>query len=505
MAGPLADGAGVRYDTGPGRWILLATVLGSGMAALDATVVNVALPAIGKTFDTQVAGLQWVMTAYLITLAALILIGGSLGDIFGRRRVFVIGAVWFSAASVLCAVAPSLNVLIAARALQGVGGALLVPGSLAIIEASFVAEDRGRAIGAWSGLGGVATAIGPLVGGWLITAVSWRLIFVLNLPLAVLVLVASRHVPESHDPTTGRRVDVLGASLAVIGLAATTYALIEGPSPGTSVAATVVAAVIGIAALVGFVVVEMRTAAPMLPLSVFRSRQFSISNILTLVVYAALGGVLFLLVVDLQQVLGYSALAAGASLLPITVIMLLLSARAGQLSQRIGPRIPMSLGPVIIAAGLLLMLRIDAGSPYATAILPALIVFSLGLALTVAPLTTTVLAAVDARHAGIASGVNNAVARVAGLLAVALLPPLAGLTGAAYKEPVRFSSGFHTAVLIGAGLCLVGAVVAGLGIVNPKKTVPRPKESGDGRPLPPVLSCPLDAPCLRSPSTGSAA
>ena len=491
--GPGSQPAAVRYGTGPGRWVLVATVLGSGMAALDATVVNVALPAIGKTFGAQVAGLQWVLTSYLITLSAFILIGGSLGDRFGRRRVFLIGAAWFCVASLLCALAPTLGVLVAARALQGVGGALLVPGSLAIIEASFVPEHRGRAIGAWAGLGGVATAIGPLVGGWLITAVSWRLIFVLNLPVAAVVVLAARHVPESADPDAARRVDWPGAGLVAVGLAALTSALIEGPSPGSSKALVVACAVVGLVALGLFVVVERRRAAPMLPLEIFRSRQFTVSNLLTLVVYAALSGVLFLLVVDLQQVLGYSALAAGAALLPITVIMLALSARAGQLSQRIGPRLPMTLGPVVMAAGLLLMWRIDAGSAYVPVVLPALVVFSLGLSLTVAPLTTTVLGAVDAQRSGIASGVNNAVARVAGLLAVALLPPLVGITGAAYTEPTVFSDGFHTAVLIGAGLCLVGALIAGLGITNPPRRDPVPAGAAASG----ASSCQLDAPTLQ--------
>ncbi len=494
-------GTGVRYSSPVGRWILLATVLGSGMAALDATVVNVALPAIGKTFDTQLAGLQWVMTAYLITLASLILLGGSLGDIFGRRRIFTIGTVWFCVASLLCAAAPDVGVLVAARALQGVGGALLVPGSLAIIEASFAQGDRGRAIGAWSGLGGVATAIGPLVGGWLITAVSWRLIFVLNVPFAALVLLAVPHVPESKDPAADRRLDVVGALLAFLGLAGTTYALIEGPTAASSLAGPLLAGVLGVLALVAFVFAELRSPAPMLPMTVFRSRQFSVANVVTFVVYAALGGLLFLLVVDLQQVLGYSPLAAGAALLPITVIMLLFSARAGQLSQRIGPRLPMSLGPAIMAGGLLLMIRIVPGSTYLGTIFPAVVVLAVGLALTVAPLTTTVLAAVDDEHAGIASGVNNAVARVGSLLAVAVLPVLAGVTGDAYQEPVRFSAGFHTAVVISAGLCLSGAVAAAIGIVNPAPAPaparPRPTEGAPG-PSAVVLSCPLDAPNLRN-------
>ena len=491
----MAEAGDVRYATAPGRWVVLATVLGSGMAALDATVVNVALPAIGRTFGAQVAGLQWVLTSYLITLSAFMLIGGSLGDIFGRRRIFLIGVAWFSVASLLCALAPSLDVLIAARALQGAGGALLVPGSLSIIEASFVSDDRGRAIGAWSGLGGIAVAIGPVVGGWLIAAVSWRLIFVLNLPMALLVLLASRHVPESMDPTASRDLDWLGAGLVAVGLAATTFALIEGPSPGSTPGVVAGCAVLGVLALAGFVVVEMRASVPMLPLALFRSRQFSVSNLVTLVVYAALSGVLFLLVIDLQEVLGYSALAAGASLLPITVVMLLLSVRAGQLSQRIGPRLPMTLGPLIMAAGLALMWRIDATSVYLTVILPALLIFSFGLSLTVAPLTTTVLGAVDDRQSGVASGVNNAVARVAGLLAVALLPPLAGLTGVAYTQPVRFSAGFHTAVLIGAALCLAGSLMAALGIVNRPGT---PGAGPGGEPVEaPVMSCQLDVPTLR--------
>jgi EmrB/QacA subfamily drug resistance transporter len=477
----------VRYGTPVARWILLATVLGSGMAMLDGTVVNVALPSIGKDLGAQVAGLQWVLTAYLLTLSALILIGGSLGDLLGRRRVFLSGVAWFTAASLLCALSPNLDLLIAARALQGIGGALLVPGSLSIIESSFVPADRGRAIGTWSGLGGVATAVGPLAGGWLVTAVSWRLIFVLNLPLAVLVMLASRHVPDSRDPDAERSIDLRGAALVVVGLAGVTDALIEGPSPGASLAAAIAAGVVGVVALVAFVVVEQRGRNPMLPLSIFSSRQFTAANLLTFAVYAALGGVLFLLAVDLQQVLGYSALAAGASLLPITVLMLLLSSRAGVLSQRIGPKLPMTLGPIVIAAGLLLMRRIGPGTPYVTVVLPAVIVFGLGLALTVAPLTTTVLGAVDVRRAGVASGVNNAVARVAGLFAIALLPPLAGLTGAAYREPLRFSGGFHTAVVIGAGLCVAGALVSAVGISNPARRTQDPEP----------MCCPLDAPALR--------
>jgi len=469
--------------------VLLATILGSGSAALDATVVNVALPAIGKDFGTSVAGLQWVLTGYLITLAALILLGGSLGDLFGRRRVFVIGVIWFSAASLLCGLAVNLPMLIAARALQGIGGALLTPGSLALIEATFEPADRGRAIGAWSGLGGIATAVGPFVGGYLVSAVSWRLIFLLNLPLAATVLIAARHVPESTDPASDRHVDVLGACLGVVGLASVTYALIEAPSPGSGVA-VVAAAVIGVVGLVGFVLVERRGRHPMLPVDLFRSRQFTAANLVTFAVYAALGGVLFLLAVDLQQVLGFSPVAAGAAMFPVTVIMLLLSARAGALAQRIGPRLPMTVGPLIVAAGLLLMRRIGPGGDYFSDVLPAVIVFGLGLALTVAPLTATVLAAAEDRHAGVASGVNNAIARCAALFAVALLPALAGLTGSSYRHPAEFSAGFHQALVIAAAGTMAGAVIALLGIRNAGA-------GSAGEPAPSHTSCAVDGPPLR--------
>jgi EmrB/QacA subfamily drug resistance transporter len=487
----VATSTGIRFGTAPGRWVLLATIMGSGMALLDSTVVNVALPAIGKDLGGGVAGLQWVVTAYLITLSSLILLGGSLGDLFGRRRIFLIGTVWFSGASLLCAAAPTLGMLIAARALQGVGGALLTPGSLAIIEASFVPEDRNRAIGAWSGLGGVATAIGPFVGGWLVSAVSWRLIFLLNLPLALTVLVASRHVPESSDPGSAHRVDGLGAVLAAVGLAACTFALIEGPSGGANAAVTATSALIGIGGLVGFFLVERSSRHPMLPLDIFASRQFTAANLVTVAVYAALGGVFFLLAVYLQQVLHYSPVEAGAALFPLTIIMLLFSARAGELAQRIGPRLPMTLGPGIVGIGLLLMRRIQPGSHYLSSVFPSVIVFSLGLSLTVAPLTATVLAAVDQSHAGIASGVNNAVARVAGLLAVALLPALAGISGADYQNPGVFTPGFHTAVVICAGLTFAGALIAFVGIRNPGHEEAQISSCGTGR------SCPVSGPPLR--------
>jgi EmrB/QacA subfamily drug resistance transporter len=443
--------------------VLAVAVLGSAVAQLEATVVNVALPTIGRDLDADVAGLQWTLNGYLLTLAALILVGGSLGDRFGRRRVFCIGVVWFTTASALCALAPSIDVLIGARVLQGVGGALLTPGSLAIIEATFVPEDRARAIGSWSALGGVAGAVGPLIGGWLIQAASWRWVFLINLPIGLFVVLAAlRHVPESSDPEAAGGHDVTGSLLATLGLAAVTYALIDaggGFSPPGYVAA-----VLGPAALVGFIWVERHARTPMLPLDIFLSRQFSAANAVTFVVYAAMGGVFFLLVVELQTALGYSPIAAGAASLPITGIMLVFAARGGALAQRIGPRIPLTIGPLLIASGMLLMTRIEPGASYVGAVLPAMVVFGAGLVFVVAPVTATVLAAAPARHAGLASGVNNAVARTASLLAVAVLPLAAGLSETAYTDPVALTDAFHTAMRITAALAAAGGVLAFLTI-----------------------------------------
>jgi EmrB/QacA subfamily drug resistance transporter len=452
--------AGIAYSSGAGRWLIAVTVAGSGMAFLDGTVVNVALPKIGEDLNASTSALQWILNGYLLTLASLILLGGSLGDRLGRRRVFQAGVVLFTLASLLCAVAPTVELLIFARLIQGIGGALLTPGSLAILEASFRPTDRARAIGAWSGLGGVATAFGPLLGGWLIAAISWRAIFLINLPIGIFVVwAASRHVPESRDPNATGKLDTSGAALAAIGLGGTTYALIEAPEAG-KLTAVVVTAVIGIAALVGFFMQERRSANPMLPLSIFRSRQFSAANAVTFVVYAALGGVFFLLVSFLQISMGYSPIAAGSASLPVTALMLVGSARSGAMAQRIGPRLPLTVGPLVIAAGLLLMLRINPGDSYVTTVLPALIVFGLGLTFVVAPVTATVLAAVDSTRSGIASGVNNAVARVAGLLAVAVLPLAVGLTGDKFYEPSHMTSGFHMAMVICAALAAIGAVIA---------------------------------------------
>ncbi len=444
-----------------GRWVLAATVLGSGLATVDGTVVNVALPTIGRELHGGVAALQWIITAYLLTLAALLLIGGSLSDRYGRRRIFVLGILWFTVASVACGLAPSTATLTAARALQGIGGALLTPGSLAIIEASYRKEDRAAAIGAWSGLGGVAVAIGPFLGGYLIQAWSWRLVFFINVPIAlVVVLIAQRHVPETRAPSAARPLDLAGAALAAIGLGGVTYALIELPGHGARAADVLAAGAVGLVALIAFFAVERARAAPMLDLSLFHSREFSAANAETLLVYAALGGAFFLLPINLQQVLGYSPLAAGAALLPATAMMLLLSTTMGRLAQRIGPRIPLTVGPLVAAVGLLLLVRTGADRSYLTTVLPALLVFGLGLSITVAPITATVLAAVPTGQAGLASAVNNCVARTGGLIAVAMLPAAAGLGAESYLEPGAFAAGFRRGMIIAAALCAAGGVLA---------------------------------------------
>ena len=441
--------------------MLVATILGSGIAGLTATVVNVALPAIGRDLDTTTAGLQWILNGYLLPLAALILLGGSLGDRFGRRRVFLVGVVWFAAASALCGLAPNISTLVAARALQGVGAALLAPGSLAILQASFAPGDRARAIGAWSGLGGVATAVGPLLGGYLVEQGSWRWVFLLNLPLAVAVTVITRrYVPETLDPTVTGEIDIAGGLLGAVGLGGVTYALIEAPGRGATSPLVMLAGVAGVVGLAGFVAAERRGRHPLLPLDIFTSRQFNGANFMTLAMYAALGGMFFLLATYLQTSLGYSPVESGLALMPVTLLLLVLSAKAGVLASHIGPRLPMTLGPLVVGAGLALMARIQPGSSYTATVLPAAVVFGLGLALTVAPLTATVLAAADERHAGVASGVNNAVARVAQLLAVAALPVLAGITGDDFTDPAAFASGFRTAAFLTAALAVVAAAVS---------------------------------------------
>ncbi len=448
-----------------------AAVLGSGMALLDGTVVNVALRTIGRDLDASLSQLQWITNGYLLSLASLILLGGSLGDRFGRRRVFVVGVVWFAAASLVCGIAQSPDQLIAARVLQGVGAALLMPGSLAMIQGSFHPADRARAIGAWSGLGGIAAAIGPFIGGWLVQYASWRWVFLLNLPLAVITIaVAQRHVPETRDPESIPGFDRTGAALGAIGLAGITFALIEAEA--LAPLAVGVAAALGVIAFVGFIQVERTSSHPMMPTRLFASRQFNAANAMTLLVYAALGGVTFFLVLQLQTVAGYGPLQAGISLLPITVVMLFLAARGGQLATLIGPRIPMTVGPLVCAGGIALLSGVDVDTEYWTDVFPGVTVFALGLSLLVAPLTATVLAAAPDRFAGTASGVNNAVARAGSLLAVAALPVAVGLSGADYDRAATFSAGYVRVAWICVGLLIAGGVTSWLLIRNPLPTSP---------------------------------
>jgi EmrB/QacA subfamily drug resistance transporter len=455
----------VRYGQPAGRWVLLATVLGSALAFVDATVVNIALPRIGTQLHADAAGLQWTVNGYTLSLASLILLGGSLGDRFGRRRIFVVGVCWFATASLLCGLAPTIETLIGARILQGVGGALLTPGALAILEASFHSDDRAKAIGAWSGLGGIAGALGPFLGGWLIQVASWRLIFLINVPLAALVvLVALRHVPESRDPNAARRLDVTGVLTGAAGLGGLTYGFTAWPILGPTSPPVLAALAVGVAGMAGFVLIERHSHHPMLPLEVFASRAFTGANLVTFAVYAALGGVFFLTVLSLQVVAGFTPLVAGIAMLPITVLMLLLSARAGALAQRIGPRIPMTGGPLVCAAALLLLARIGPHASYPRTVLPAVVLLGLGLSLTVAPLTATALGSLDDSHAGVASGVNNAVARAAGLLAVAVLPLAAGLGTGSLTDPAALQPTYQRAMLICAGLLLAGAITAFIAI-----------------------------------------
>ena len=477
--------------------MIAGTVLGSGIAAIDATVVGIALPAIGKDFHATVASLQWVVDGYTLALAGLLLLGGGLGDSYGRRKLFMIGTVWFALASLACGLAPDEWFLICARVLQGVGAALLTPGSLAILQASFSPDDRPKAIGAWSGLGGVATAVGPFLGGWLISAVSWRLVFFINLPVAVAVIaISARHIPESRSPGPRRPVDVPGAIMISLALAAITFSLIAVSGSGWTSPRVLATLVGGVVLFVAFCITEARSPHALVPLAVFRSRQFSAANAVTFVVYGALGGALFLLPVVLQEVCGYSPLAAGVALLPVTVIMLTLSARSAALAARIGPRLQMSVGPLTIAVGMTLFTRVNSSGDYLTQVLPALLVFGLGLAINVAPLTATALSAAPAELSGIASAVNNDVARVGSLIAVAVLPGLAGINGDAYLHPATLLHGFHTAMLISAAVAAVGGVIAAATIRNPARVPGRAALPVSDEAVLNRLTCALDAPPL---------
>lgn len=456
--------AAVRLGTAQGRWVLAATIAGSGMAFLDSTVVNVALAQIGEDFDAGFTALQWIVNAYTLTLAALILLGGVLGDRLGRRRIFLLGVVWFAVASALCALAPSAGVLIAARALQGVGGALLTPGSLAIISSVFAPADQPKAVGLWAGLSGLSGAVGPFLGGWLV-AINWRLVFLVNLPIAAVVLFGTlRHVPESQDTLdVAKRLDLIGTVAIVASLTGLTWSLTEAGVRGWSLA-VVAAGLGGLAAGVVFVLVEQRSSHPLVPLQIFANRVFSATNLATFFIYGALGVYGFLVVLQLQVVARWTPLAAGTAMLPATVLMLLLSSRVGNLAVRTGPRVLMTIGALLSAASFALAVRIGPDAHWLADLAPSAVLLGLGLSAAVAPLTATVLAAAPAQLSGAASGVNNAVARTAGLLAVAVIPSVAGLSTASTNDPSALERGFPTAMVIGAVALLLGAAVSWFGL-----------------------------------------
>ncbi|MTV23832.1 MFS transporter [Nitriliruptoraceae bacterium ZYF776] len=488
-----------------GTLALLATVSGSAVVLLNATVVNVAIPTLAADLGADVVAVQWVVNAYLVTLSALLLLGGALGDRLGRRRVYVVGLVAYAAASALCALSPSLPWLIGARGLQGVAAALVTPGSLAILQASFARQDRPVAIGRWSAFGGIGAAVGPVLGGWLVDVASWPAVFWLEVPLALAAAgLAHRVVPESADPEARRHpLDLAGAVVVTVALAAGSYALLRaGDTVDTAVW---VAAGVALVAVLVLHPVEHRAAAPVVPPQLLRGRTFLAANGVTLVVYAALGGVFFLLVVHLQTALGYPALAAGAASLPVTFLLLLLSGRAGALAQRIGPRRPLTVGPLVLAAGMLLLGGIAPGDTYLTGVLPGVVVFGLGLSLIVAPVTATALAAAPDEQAGVASAVNNAVARAAQLLAVAVLPLAAGLRGDAFTDATAMTAGFPVAMRLTAVVAVAGAIVAWAAVRDDVLEASGPPDPataeaahdaapGPARPEPHPVACPLDGP-----------
>lgn len=458
----MAERSLLTLDSAPGRRLLAAAVLGSGIAFLDGTVVNVALPRMGQELDASLAGLQWVINGYTLTLAALILVGGSLGDQLGRRRVFAWGIAGFALTSALCALAPNIQMLVAARLLQGVAAALLTPGSLALLQASFEPKDRMRAIGAWTGMLGIATAGGPVLGGWLV-GYSWRWAFAINLPLAAITLLLLRGAPESRDEPARAGRDRAGILLAPLSLAGITWSLTAWPEGGATVS-TVGAAVVGIAAAAAFVVVERRSAAPMVPPELFTDRVFSLINLVTLFVYAALTGSMVFIAIFLQTTAGWTPLAAGAATVPISAVMLVLASRFGGVATRRGPRLPMVSGAVVLAGGLILLARVPQEPGFLLDVLPGMLGMGLGLSMLVAPLTGTVLAAAPDSRAGVASGINNAISRTAGLLAVAALPLLVGLSGRAYADPGAVADAYRAAMWWCVGLVAAGAVLTVVGL-----------------------------------------
>jgi EmrB/QacA subfamily drug resistance transporter len=488
-----ADAGGLILHSTRGRIALVATVGASGMAALDATVVNVALPHIGSDFDASVSQLQWVLTGYLLALASLILLGGALGDRYGRRKVFVVGTVWFAAASLLCGAAPNIEVLVAARILQGVGAALLTPGSLAILQASFRENDRAAAVGAWSGLGGVAGAIGPFVGGWLVDGPGWRWAFLINVPVAALVVTCTRAaVPESRDLHAGRGLDLVGAALAVVSLGAATWSLTEAGPRGWTDPAVIGAGIVAAIGIAAFVRRMRHAHDPLVPPALFRSREFTVTNLATVLLYSALGVAFFLVVYQLQVAAGWSALRAGTALLPATLIMLVFSSRSGALAQRIGPRIQLTVGPLLAAGGLLLLARVGSDASWAVHVLPGAIVFGLGLVTFVAPLTATVMGSVDPDHVSVASGVNNAIARTASLAALAVIPVVSGLTAATGAAEVTHA--YRVSLIIAACIAALASPLCFIGLaptVRTRRSARRVYCSVDGPPLQPDPSkCP---------------
>ena len=481
----------LQLDSGRGRAALIATVAASAMGQLDATVVNVALPHISTDLGVDVSALQWVLTGYLVTLASLILLGGALGDRYGRRRVFLIGTVWFAIASVLCAAAQGVGLLIASRILQGVGAALLTPGSLAILQASFTKDDRARTVGAWSALGGVAGALGPFIGGWLVDGPGWRWAFLFNVPVAVAVVLCSKSIPETRDEHD-TQLDVRGAAIAVVTLATMTLVLTESRPRGWGDPVVVIGAIVVVGGIVGFVLHIQRAASPLVPPQLFADRTFTTTNVATFALYAAIGVTFFFVAYQLQVAAGWSALASGSALLPATVLMLLGSARSGALAQRIGPRVQLTAGPLILAAGLLALSRIGTDPSWIRDVLPGATLFGLGLVTFVAPLTATVMGAVHVDHVSIASGVNNAIARTATLTALAIIPVVAGLTTA--TDPDTVTDAYRIGLVIAAVCAAAAAPIAFVGLAPspPLRTSPR------------RTYCPIDGPPLQPTTSGSA-
>jgi EmrB/QacA subfamily drug resistance transporter len=490
-----ADGPGPRellaYRSAQGRWVVAAMIAGSSVAGIDSTVVAIALPAIGRDLHAGFQGLQWTVTGYTLTLASLMLLAGSLSDRWGRRRVFLVGLTWFTLASVLCAAAPSIGWLIAARAVQGVGGALMTPASLAIIEATFAPADRTRAIGTWAGFSGVSAAVAPFVGGWLLEAGGWRPIFLINVPIAATVAwITQRHVPESRDPSPAGRADWSGALAGAISLAAITYAIIILPGAGVTSPEFTAAAVLAVASGTAFVVAERRASQPMLPPAIFAQAQFRAANAVTFVVNGALGGFAFVFIPALEIVAGYSPVVAGSALVPVTVVTMLLSGASGRLATRIGPRLPLVAGCIMCAAASALAVRIGYHASYLTAVFPLAVLFGLGLAALIPPLTATAMSSAPDSLAGLASGVNNAVARVAGLLWIAALPPLTGLTGAAYTDPAQFRSSFAQISWICAA-AFGGAAALGVAFIT-RPSGSTPERAALIQTAVPHLTCPVD-------------